>query len=522
MRSIDDADEVIFRCSLFLLDKEHSELVAEVFEKNGMTDEYLTEIRLPLDQGIVGQVASTGKMMNVKDVYNHPFFYPKVDERTGFITRNILCFPIKDSTGNLVGVAELCNKIGKPEFTRHDEQIATTFAVYCAISISHCLLYRKLQEAHRRSHMAAELLVQGSTLSIAPEDILRLTVRDIPASTSYHPDFTQFSFVPRSIGAGDIYVEACLSMFKELGFIDRYRFRRRTLARFLLMVQKGYRDVPYHNFSHAFAVGHFCFLLLRIPSVKAALTDLERLSLLVACLCHDIDHRGTTNAFQLQSKTPLAQLYSSEGSVLERHHFAQTVSILTMEDCNIFEGLTRKEYQTVLDNIREIILATDIAAHLRKVSRIKGMVNVGFDGTQQEHHYLLMCLLMTASDLSDQSKDFNNSKAIAGNIYKEFFSQGDLEKQMGNRPIEMMDRERACVPKIQLEFMDTVALPVFDYISHLLPELTSTYNSLQQNRQCWAILDSILQEEGTSPAGLDFLQDPTLENQVMERIAADS
>ncbi|KAK0419377.1 hypothetical protein QR680_014110 [Steinernema hermaphroditum] len=87
-------------CSLFLLDKEHSELVAEVFEKNGTSDEYLTEIRMPLSQGIVGQVATTGQMMNVKDVYNHPFFYAKVDERTGFVTRNILCFPIKDSTAH--------------------------------------------------------------------------------------------------------------------------------------------------------------------------------------------------------------------------------------------------------------------------------------------------------------------------------------------------------------------------------------------------------------------------------------
>lgn len=62
--------------------------------------------------------------------------------------------------------------------------------------------------------MAAELLVQGSTLSIAPEDILRLTVRDIPDPTSFHPNFTNFSFVPRSIGTGDTYVEASLSMFK--------------------------------------------------------------------------------------------------------------------------------------------------------------------------------------------------------------------------------------------------------------------------------------------------------------------
>uniref|UniRef100_A0AC34F6I7 Phosphodiesterase n=1 Tax=Panagrolaimus sp. ES5 TaxID=591445 RepID=A0AC34F6I7_9BILA len=500
-------------CSLFLLDKENSELVAEVFEKNGTSDEYLTEIRMPLNQGIVGHVATTGEMMNVQNVYDHPSFYPKVDERTGFITRNILCFPIKDSSGNLVGVAELCNKIGKPAFTLHDEQIATTFAVYCAISISHCLLYRKLQEAHRRSHMAAELLVQGSTLSIAPEDILRLTVRDIPNPESFHPDFNKFCFVPRSIGTGDTYVEAALSMFKDLGFIDKYRLRRRTLARFLLMVQKGYRDVPYHNWSHAFAVGHFCYLLLRMGDVKSSLTDLERFSLLVACLCHDIDHRGTTNAFQLQSKTPLAQLYSSEGSVLERHHFAQTVTILGMDECNIFEQLTRQQYQQVLDNIREIILATDIAAHLRKVDRIQAMVENSVD-----HHYLLMCLLMTASDLSDQSKDFKNSKGIAENIYKEFFSQGDLEKQMGNRPIEMMDRERACVPKIQLEFMDTVALPVFRYISDLLPALHETYDSLMINRACWQSLDCILQEEGLPSGGLDYLKDLDLEQKVLDRV----
>uniref|UniRef100_A0A914R0P1 PDEase domain-containing protein n=1 Tax=Parascaris equorum TaxID=6256 RepID=A0A914R0P1_PAREQ len=84
------------------------------------------------------------------------------------------------------------------------------------------------------------------------------------------------------------------------------------------------------------------------------------------------------------------------------------------------------------------------------------------------------------------------------NIYKEFFSQGDLEKQMGNRPLEMMDRDRACVPKIQLEFMDTVALPVFE---------------------CWQVLDQILKEEGLPRGGLDYLRNADLEEKVMKRIA---
>ena len=38
---------------------------------------------------------------------------------------------------------------------------------------------------------------------------------------------------------------------------------------------------------------------------------------MVSCACHDLDHRGTTNSFQTQSGTVLANLYSSEGSVME-------------------------------------------------------------------------------------------------------------------------------------------------------------------------------------------------------------
>lgn len=99
-----------------------------------------------------------------------------------------------------------------------------------------------------------------------------------------------------------------------------------------------------------------------------------------------------------------------------------------------------------------------------KNDRIKSKVifSVGFNDLSDDHHYLFMCLVMTASDLSDQSKDFHNSKAIAENIYREFFSQGDMEKAHGTVPMDMMDREKANVAQIQLEFMDNIAVPVFE------------------------------------------------------------
>ncbi len=42
----------------------------------------------------------------------------------------------------------------------------------------------------------------------------------------------------------------------------RFRIGRDTLARFVLMVRRGYRDPPYHNWMHAFTVAHFAFLLI--------------------------------------------------------------------------------------------------------------------------------------------------------------------------------------------------------------------------------------------------------------------
>ncbi|OUC49818.1 3'5'-cyclic nucleotide phosphodiesterase [Trichinella nativa] len=285
-----------------------------------------------------------------------------------------------------------------------------------------CLLFKRLQEANRRTHVASELMM-------------------------YH---TQ---------------KACLAMFYDLGYAHKFRIKRRKLSRFLLLVEKGYRDVPYHNWYHAFTVTHFCYLMLKtIPELRQHLSDVRCMCLLVACLCHDIDHRGTTNSFQVQSKTALAQLYSSEGSVLECHHFAQTMCILNIEECNIFAELPASLYQTILDNIRDIILATDLAQHLRIRPEFIEMVESGLQRGNPRHVYILLSVLMTACDLSDQMKPWKTSKNVAAKVYKEFFSQGDLEKAMGNRPVEMMDRDRADVLKLQIDFLDGIALPLYKYV----------------------------------------------------------
>ena len=92
---------------------------------------------------------------------------------------------------------------------------------------------------------------------------------------------------------------------------------------------------------------------------------------------------------------------------------------------------------------------------------VNAMVTEGVSPNNPTHHYLTSCMIMTASDLSDQTKDWVNAKKIAELVYNEFFTQGDLEKAMGNKPVESMDREKAFIPSLQIQFLDFIVIPVY-------------------------------------------------------------
>ena len=283
-------------------------------------------------------------------------------------------------------------------------------------------------------------------------------------------------------------------MFDDLGLITRWSILPQTLIRFLLMVKRGYRDPPYHNWMHAFCVGHFFYALAKSVRINDFFTENELLSMLIACFCHDLDHRGTTNAFQVASKSVLACLYSSEGSVMERHHFAQTLCILNTAGCNALEGLATAEYKEALDNINTIILATDLAQHLRIIAQQKEMATNGYDYDNPRHHFLLLSLVVTSCDLSVNVKMFEESSVIVrDHIYTEFFSEGDMEKQLGRTPNQQNDRQKACIPQLQCKFSDFIAAPLYKLLLDIFPESKLVNDQLEENRIIWG---SIATEHG--------------------------
>ena len=83
------------------------------------------EIRIPLDKGIAGSVATTGKFEHVKDAYKDSRFDQDIDRQTGNVTRNILCAPLISSHGATLGVVQVLNKHAGRSFTSEDGKQTT-------------------------------------------------------------------------------------------------------------------------------------------------------------------------------------------------------------------------------------------------------------------------------------------------------------------------------------------------------------------------------------------------------------
>eukprot|EP00928_Gymnodinium_smaydae_P033874 TRINITY_DN2413_c0_g6_i1.p1 TRINITY_DN2413_c0_g6~~TRINITY_DN2413_c0_g6_i1.p1 ORF type:complete len:1036 (-),score=258.10 TRINITY_DN2413_c0_g6_i1:196-3303(-) len=97
------------RVSIFLV--EGDELVCHAAPVGGETG-----WRLPMSKGIAGRVAASGMPMNIRDAYECPeLFDCSSDKNTGYRTRSILCMPMKDTDGGVIGVLQAINKCGTQE-----------------------------------------------------------------------------------------------------------------------------------------------------------------------------------------------------------------------------------------------------------------------------------------------------------------------------------------------------------------------------------------------------------------------
>jgi len=143
------------RSTLFLNEKKTGELWSEVGE--GLNR---SEIRFPNHMGIAGAVFTTGKTINIPHAYADMRFNPAVDKQTGFFTHSLLCVPVVNKSGEVIGVTQVLNKQGGP-FTAEDESRLKAFTSQISIGLENAELFNDVQNMKNYNESMLESMSNG-------------------------------------------------------------------------------------------------------------------------------------------------------------------------------------------------------------------------------------------------------------------------------------------------------------------------------------------------------------------------
>ncbi|OWK50768.1 High affinity cGMP-specific 3',5'-cyclic phosphodiesterase 9A [Lonchura striata] len=225
---------------------------------------------------------------------------------------------------------------------------------------------------------------------------------------------------------------SCLEhMYHDLGLVKDFNINPITLKRWLLCIHDNYRNNPFHNFRHCFCVTQMMYSMISLCSLQEKFSQIDILILMTAAVCHDLDHPGYNNTYQINARTELAVRYN-DISPLENHHCAVAFQIISQPEFNIFSNVDQDQFKQIRQLKMVLIKCCDISNEVRPMEVAEPWVD---------------CLL------------------------EEYFMQSDREKSEGLPVAPFMDRDKVTKPTAQIGFLKFVLIPMFETVTKLFPEV---------------------------------------------------
>lgn len=167
------------RSTLWLVDRDRNEIWTRILNNDGT----VKELRLPIGVGFAGQVAATGEVINIPfDLYDHTGAETakKTDQANGYRTCSLLCMPVRNADGELIGVTQLVNKTKQgdfppynpedfpqaPErwrasFNRSDQDFMETFNIQAGVALQNARLFETVKQQEQMQRDILRSLTNG-------------------------------------------------------------------------------------------------------------------------------------------------------------------------------------------------------------------------------------------------------------------------------------------------------------------------------------------------------------------------
>src|SRR5262245_1218549 len=136
--------------SLLLYDRSNRELVfaaTEMLREDAVLEPgVINGMRMRLDQGIAGWVASHRQAVRLDDAGLDPRHDQAIARHAGLVPRGMICVPLVHRD-RLLGVVQVINRLDGQPFTADDEHLVQALADHAAIAIANGQLYRDVEQA---------------------------------------------------------------------------------------------------------------------------------------------------------------------------------------------------------------------------------------------------------------------------------------------------------------------------------------------------------------------------------------
>lgn len=228
----------------------------------------------------------------------------------------------------------------------------------------------------------------------------------------------------------------------------------------------------FHNFRHGFSAMQVSHLIVREAGMAAFFSPLESFSIVTAALCHDLDHPGHNNAFEVATSTALAERYSDD-AVLERHHAASCLKLLAT--VGLLKHFNTDDVRVCRRLVIASILDTDMSRHFTHITELDRRAEAAtpFKADDLAERAHLAGVVVHCADLSGQALPNPQAITWSSMVVQEFKRQAALETELGLTPAPHMsgmdDPLRAT--KLQENFVGHVLLPLLRSASRCLPEV---------------------------------------------------
>jgi dual 3',5'-cyclic-AMP and -GMP phosphodiesterase 11 len=112
---------------------------------------------------LASYVIQTGEKLNLADAYADERFDPSVDSVWSFKTRSVLCLPIRNQRGQIIGCAQVTNRLDDEPFDENDEQLFEAFCIFCGLGINNTIIFNRLETSMAEKSVALEVLSYHAT-----------------------------------------------------------------------------------------------------------------------------------------------------------------------------------------------------------------------------------------------------------------------------------------------------------------------------------------------------------------------